>query len=222
MTSDACRELRSALGAFALANADPAEAIALQAHLDGCAGCRAELRALESVAAALTLADPARVMGEVPQPSAALATRVLDRVAVERDARRTRTRRRIALAAATVTAIAAAILALVLVVPGNSPGGTRVVFPTTAGVSASATLHSRAAGTEVAFRVSGLHVGDYYWLWVTGSDGDRIAAGTFRGTGSATTQLVMTAALPLQDARRLWVTDEHDKVVLDQDLPAPA
>ncbi len=88
--------------------------------------------------------------------------------------------------------------------------------------SAAATLHSRAAGTEVAFRVSGLHVGDYYWLWVTGSDGDRIAAGTFRGTGSTSTDLVMTAALPLKDARRIWVTDEHDKVVLDRQLPAPA
>ena len=32
----------------------------------------------------------------------------------------------------------------------------------------------------------------------------------------------MTAALPLSDARRIWVTDEHDKVVLDEQLPAPA
>ncbi len=222
MTSDACRELRSTLGAFALGRADPEEALPLRAHLDGCAECRTELRELASVAAALPLADPERVLGGAPRPSAALAARVSDRVAVERDARRTRTRRRVAVAAATATAIAAAMIVLVLVVPENSPGGTRVVFPTTAGVSAAATLRSRSAGTEVAFHVAGLHDGEYYWLWVTGADGDRIAAGTFRGTGPVATDLVMTAALPLTDARRIWVTDAHDEVVLDQHLLAPA
>ena len=41
MTADACREWRGALAAAALGRIDPAEAIALQAHLDGCAACRA-------------------------------------------------------------------------------------------------------------------------------------------------------------------------------------
>jgi hypothetical protein len=31
----------------------------------------------------------------------------------------------------------------------------------------------------------------------------------------------MTAAIPLADARRIWVTDDHDKVVLDERLLAP-
>jgi hypothetical protein len=214
--------MRPALGAFALGNADPAEALALRAHLDGCADCRAELRELASVAAALPLADPERVTGGPTQPSAGLANRVLDRLADERSTRRSRTRRRIAIAAATATAVAAAIIALVLVVPTDSPGGTHVVFPSKAGVSAAATLRARAAGTEVAFRVSGLHQGDYYWLWVTGDDGDRIGAGTFQGTGATPTNLVMTAAIHLSDARRIWVTDGHDRVVLDQRLAAPA
>jgi hypothetical protein len=213
--------MRPILGAYALGNADPAEALALRAHLEGCADCRAELRELQSVAAALPLADPTRVIGGLTQPSPALAKRVLGRVAAERTARRTRTRRRIVGAAATATAIAAAIIALVLVVPASSPSGTKVVFPGHSGVVAAATLRSNAAGTEVAFRVSGLHQGDYYWLWLTGDDGDRIAAGTFQGT-VATTNLTMTAALPLADARRIWVTDDHDRVVLDQRLPAPA
>jgi hypothetical protein len=222
MTSDSCRELRSALGAVALGGADPAEELALRAHLDGCADCRAELRELTSVAAALPLADPARVMGGgLPQPSDALAKRVLGRVAAERAARRTRTRRRIAVVAATASAIAAAIIAFVLVVPATSPAGTKVVFPAHAGVAAAATLRPSAGGTEVAFHVSGLHQGDYYWLWLTGDDGDRIAAGTFQGT-TTPANLVMTAALPVGDARRIWVTDSHDRVVLDQRLPAPA
>ncbi len=219
--SDACRELRAALGALALGNADPAEEIALRAHIEGCAECRAELRELSSVAAVLPRADIARVTHDPTAPPDELGARVLGRVAAERSARRTRTRRRVATAAASAVAIAAAIVALVLVAPGNSPG-TRVVFPATGGVSATATLHSRTAGTEVAFHVTGLHSGEYYWLWVTGADGDRIGAGTFQGTGPQSTDLVMTAALPLSAARRIWVTDDHDKVVLDERLPAPA
>ena len=96
------------------------------------------------------------------------------------------------------------------------------MFASKAGVSAAATLRPRAAGTEVAFHVSGLHEGEYYWLWLTGDDGDRIAAGHVPGHVGDPIDLVMTAALPLSDARRIWVTDEHNQVVLDQRLPASA
>ena len=221
MTSDQCRELRAALGAVALGGADPAEELALRAHLDGCAECRAELRELASVAAALPLVDPANLTSGLPQPAPSLAERVLGRVAAERTTRRARNRRRLAGAGAGLAAIAAAIVAIVLLVPGGgSTSGTRVVFASRSGVSAAATLRPRASGTEVAFHVSGLHDGDYYWLWLTGDDGDRIAAGTFRGTAGAA-DLVMNAGLPLSEARRIWVTDDHDRVVLDHLLPAP-
>jgi hypothetical protein len=219
MTSEACREYRAALGAVALGTADPGEELALQAHLDGCAACRTELRELTSVAAALPLADPTHVMGDLPQPPTELGHQVLGRLASERAAHRRRLRRRIAVAAATATAIAAAIVALVLVVPSsNSPAGTHVVFASRPGVSAVATLRSHDAGTEVAFHVSGLQAGDYYWLWLTGSDEHRIAAGTFQGT-TKPADLVMSAAIPLSEARRIWVTDAHDHVVLDYHLP---
>src|SRR5207253_10219509 len=127
MTSDACRELRAALGAVALGGADPAETLALRAHLDGCPECRAELRELTSIAAALPLADPARAAGGLTQPPPALAKRVLGRVAPARSARRTRARRRFALVASTSAAIAAAVVAFVLIVPGGAPSGRRVV-----------------------------------------------------------------------------------------------
>jgi anti-sigma factor RsiW len=50
MTSDACREWRGAIAAEALGEIEPAEAIALQAHLDACAVCRSELDDLAVVA----------------------------------------------------------------------------------------------------------------------------------------------------------------------------
>jgi anti-sigma factor RsiW len=128
MMSDACREMRAALGAAALGRADPAELLALNAHLDGCADCRAELRELTSVAEALPLADPSRIAGDSTRPPAELQAMVVHRVAGERTASRTRTRRRVAVAVATATAIAAAVVAVALVVPDHSPSGTKVVF----------------------------------------------------------------------------------------------
>lgn len=209
------------LGAVALGNADPAETLALRAHLDGCAECRTELRELTSVAAALPLADPARVTGGLPQPPPALAELVLGRVMAERTAHRRRTRARVVRFAAAAAAIAAAVVALVVLVPSHASSGTHVEFASTSGITAAATLRPLASGTEVAFHVAGLHAGEYYWLWLTGDDGHRIAAGTFRGT-TAPADLVMNAGLSLDETRRIWVTDEHDHIVLDQRLPAPA
>jgi hypothetical protein len=67
-------------------------------------------------------------------------------------------------------------------------------------------------------KVQGLNRGDYYWLWVTGKSGERIPAGTFRGSDRPL-DMRLTAALPLSKARRIWVTDEADQVVLDARVP---
>jgi len=218
MASDACREMRAALGAAALAGRDGADDVALRAHLDGCADCRAELRDLTSVARALPLPNPSRLEHAAPQPSPALAQRVLDDVARHRMQRRHRVGRRAVLGAAAACVAAAAVWAAVLLVPGGS-GGTDVPFPQTAGgVAAHATLRSNSAGTVVSFHVQGLHEGSYYWLWLTDEDGQRVAAGTFRGT-SRPVDLTMTAAVPLRDARRIWVTDKSNAVVFDTRLP---
>jgi putative zinc finger protein/anti-sigma-K factor RskA len=214
--SEACREWRAALGAAALGGTDPAGDLALRAHLDGCAQCRAELRELTSVAHLLPLTDPDGLPDALPQPSSALSARVLDRVARERQQRVRHRRRRVAAAAGAALLAAAAIVAVVMFVPSSS-SGTKVLFPTENGARASATLRARPAGTEVAFRVQGLHPGDYYWLWVTGDDGDRIPAGTFQGANGPV-NVTMTAAVPLQEARRVWVTDAQNNVVLDTHL----
>ena len=58
MRAEGCREWRTALGAYALGDLAASERAGLEAHLDGCAECRAELASLESVAPLLSLADP--------------------------------------------------------------------------------------------------------------------------------------------------------------------
>ncbi|HET9728614.1 MAG TPA: anti-sigma factor [Acidimicrobiia bacterium] len=212
---DQCRDLRGALGAAALGVTDN-EAVALQAHLEGCESCRAELAELRGVARALPLADLSHVRGALAEPSPELAGVVIDRITRERVAHRHRLRRRVAAIGGIAAALAAAVVAVVLLIPGaSSPAPTRIALTSSVhGVSARATMRAREAGTEVTFRVEGLHDGDTYWLWLTGDDGKRIAAGTFRGTDTRT-DLMMTSALPLRDVRRVWVTDAANDVVLD-------
>ena len=50
MRADPCREWRESLGAYALGQLADEEVPALEAHLEGCADCRAELDQLTTVA----------------------------------------------------------------------------------------------------------------------------------------------------------------------------
>jgi Putative zinc-finger len=219
VTTDACRDWRGALGAAALGDIGPAEEIALRAHLDGCPTCRAELRDLTAVAQALAVVPIERVTSAPVEPSRALADRVFARVVREREVRRGRRTRRVLVGAGTAAVAAAAVISLVLLAVGGGPAsGTNVVLKSAVGATASATLHEKSVGTEVDVRFAGLHPGEYYWLWLTGDDGHRIPAGSFSGS-SHSTEVQLMAAVPLSEARRIWVTDDHEAVVLDARLP---
>src|SRR5436189_6130973 len=108
--SDACRDVRGALGAAALGRIEPYEELALRAHLDGCPDCRAELRELTAVARSLPLADFTRVTEGASEPSRELGQNVVDRIDRERAIARRRIRHRVFAGAATAVAIAAAIV----------------------------------------------------------------------------------------------------------------
>ena len=64
---EGCHPYREQIGAFLLGKLDGGELEAMQAHLDGCPVCRAEVRELEPVVAALADADPDRIAGD-PRP----------------------------------------------------------------------------------------------------------------------------------------------------------
>ena len=218
---DPCRDLRGALAAAALGAIDPADEIALRAHLDGCAACREELRDLTLVARALAAVPLAAVDAAPAEPSGALGSRVLERLARERGAMHSRRLRRSFVGAGALASVAAAVIAAVLVIgAGGGPAGTRVVLPGVGNerATATATLRSKDAGTEVEMKVTGLHRGDYYWLWITDEDGRRLGAGTFQGSDHPI-EHQFTAAMPLSEARRIWVTDDNHQVVLDAPVP---
>jgi anti-sigma factor RsiW len=222
VTTDPCRDWRGALGAAALGVIDPIEEIGLRAHLDGCEACRAELRDLTAVAGALSAVSAASIVGAPPEPSGALAGRVLARVAEERVAKHRRRTRRIA-AGVGALAVAAAIVVGLLVATGTNtgPSGNRIAMTGPNGAKATAILRTQAVGTAIDVKVSGLDPHRYYWLWLTGDDEHRMAAGTFTGSNDPS-EIKLSAALPLNDARRIWVTDEDNQVVLDARIPASA
>ena len=192
------RDWRGALGAAALGVIDPAEEIGMRAHLDGCVvpGGVADLTA---VAKALT------AVGNGPhpppaEPSGTLGGRVLARVAHERDVRRKRHVRRLAVGVGALATIAAGIVGLVLVVGGPSnPPATSVAMAGTPGAHATALLRSEETGTAIDVKVSGLDPHRYYWLWLTGDDDHRMAAGTFMGSPQPS-DIRLMAAVPLDEA----------------------
>jgi hypothetical protein len=143
---------------------------------------------------------------------------VVERIAVARQhARARRWRRLVAAAAALLVVAGAGFGSFVVATRDDDRPATTVEFPSGGEATGRAELDARAEGTRVHLVADGFDDGDWYWLWLTGDDGDRVTAGTFRGT-DGTVDVTMTAALPLADARRIWVTDGDDAVVLDTTL----
>src|SRR6476646_2711379 len=105
MTAERCREWRESLGAHALGQLSAEESAALEAHLEGCPDCRAELESLAGVARLMPLADPER-FGTAPTPPPALADRIATTISAERRSERRR-RARLGLALSGATAAVA-------------------------------------------------------------------------------------------------------------------
>jgi len=216
VSSDECRAWRGGLAGRALGHPDADADAGLDAHCDGCPACRAELGELRAAAAAVALADPERLQGITATP--ALADRIVERVASAAVTIRRHKRKRLVLgvAGAALAVVAAVALALGLAWH-DTDETTRVELAGIDRIEASAALAARPWGTEVTLEVSGLDEDETYWLWLTGADGERVVAGSLTGTGEKT-RVVLGSALPADEARRIWMTDEADEVVLDAEI----
>ncbi|HEX6230033.1 MAG TPA: zf-HC2 domain-containing protein [Solirubrobacterales bacterium] len=181
MRSEACYEWRESLGAYALGQLPREERAGLEAHLDGCPDCRAELELLAPVARLLPKADPER-LGAAPAPPAALSDRVIAAIAADRRAtRRRKLRLGLAFSGATA-AIAAAVLAIFVLPVGDSgPPATRVSFESLPPkMKVGAKLEPREFGTEIHIYVKGAPAGALCRVFVVAEDGSRLSAGSFR------------------------------------------
>jgi anti-sigma-K factor RskA len=217
MTSEPCREWRGEIAALSLAEPGDPASIRTQAHVDGCADCRAALAELRRVTALLAHADPDRA-GEANEPPPDLAARILVEVRDERQRRKANRRRRAVLTFAAAAA-ALVLIALTVVSRGDDDPRLHEFTAVEAGATGRYALEANDQGTAVRLEHQGLDVDEIYWLWLTDDSGRRVSAGTFRGsTGEAS--LDLQSALPYDGAVRIWVTDEQDAVVFDAEVPA--
>ena len=148
---DGHRQLRELLGSHALGDLPPDLTSAVQAHLDGCASCRAELTEIAELSAELSLIDPDRLIG-LPTPPAGLGQRIRAAVAEERelvDARRARVarrqarasvRRRLLGAAAAVAVLSTGLGLGTLLARESGPAGPPAATPGFPAASPAATV----------------------------------------------------------------------------------
>jgi len=197
MKTDGCRELRESLGAYALGHLPEGERSGIEAHLEGCAGCRGELEQLAAIVRPMSLADPAR-FESAPQLPAALGARVAAKIARERLGRR---RRRLGLGLGLGGAAAAVATVLVLLVlPGeeaSDPGRIVTFASAPKGTEISAKLIPNAFGTEIHMYVKGVSSGTLCRVYLHGRDGTRFSAGSFRYRWGDGSYPVLSSALDL-------------------------
>jgi anti-sigma factor RsiW len=209
MTADHGREWRESLGAYALGHLSDDERAGLEAHLEGCPDCRAELESLTAVARLLPLADPEQ-LGTAPALPRGLGDRVMASIGGER--RRTKRRRfrfGFALSGATAAVAAAAILAIFILPGGGEEAPSQhVTFASLPQkMQIGARLEPRPFGTEVHVYVSGVRSGELCRVFLEAKNGTRLSAGSFRyrwgGEGS---QATLSSGLDLARTRAIGIS----------------
>jgi hypothetical protein len=143
---------RSPLAAYALGALDTEEAHAVDAHLAGCAECRAELAELNALEALLGEVPPEAFLDGPPEGGDLMLQRTLRRVRAER-AQASRPSR-LLMAAGTVGLVAAALAGGTLVGRATAPAVQAAPTPTVSSAAPTPTVSSAApttppAGTQV-------------------------------------------------------------------------
>jgi hypothetical protein len=202
-----CRDWRELLGVYALGQLEGDERAGLEAHLEGCAQCRAELALLEPVARMLPHADPER-FESAPQPPPELGARIAATIAGERKQTEKRHKRRLfgGLALGGATAASAAAVLAIFVLGGGSGGepAKQVTFASQ-GVTIDATLEPHAYGTEIRMYVHGVESGTLCKVSLEGPGGVSYPAGTFRYRWGEDSEAVLSSALDLSRTRAVVV-----------------
>jgi anti-sigma-K factor RskA len=192
------------LGAHATGGLEPAEAAALERHLEVCAHCRDEWVRLRATALLVPRAAP-----PFPVPRG-LERRTLDALADEEPAAPPLRRRRPARAVVAALAAAAVLMGGLVVVARNldsGPAGTLELDADLRSVAdpsleASATVRATPLGRTVALDSDTLPVlpgGRFYELWFVGpgdspASPNRISCGTFHPDESGRTHVMLHAA----------------------------
>jgi anti-sigma factor RsiW len=221
VTDPRCDHVHGLMALRAVGQLEPEDAVVLDAHLDGCAACRAEAFELAGVASALPMADPDRIGDDEPAP-AALSDAVLGQLQRDGNADRRRStrrrRRHWAAAGGVVGAVAAALVVLLVLVAtggsGSTPGRT-VALHGPHGVHASAVLVAEPWGTEVSLSESGQAPGEVMWLSMGSDYGNSSwVGGSYTTVANRSVSANFPCALPPDRITHLWVRDAKGRTVL--------
>ncbi len=228
MRTRPCRDWRISLGAYALGHLDEEERAGLEAHLEGCPECRAELASLGGVAALLPHADPVQ-FEQAPEPSPELGQRVVASIGADmKRARRRLLRRRwsFGLGAAGLAAAAATVLALVVFAGGSGQGSAPRQEITFAGLppgmEMAAMLEPHTFGTEIRVYVSGVRSGTLCKVFLRSDDGARYSAGSFRYRWGDDSEAVLSSGLDLSRTVAIGVRAGNRTFVAPVDSTATA
>lgn len=221
--------MRELLGAYVLDQLDDRERSSVQAHLDGCADCRGEVAELAPLVPALRSIDLTRLdrLGSPPSPPPELGEQIVAEIGAQHHRQARRRRSRTVLRRGAAGLVAAAALVGVFFLGGRllTPDGPATpaviamdVRQVSTGVSAQAGLVRHTWGTEVQLQATGLTSGGAYTVTFVRADGSRVPGGTFLGTGGNPLRCSLNAALPVESARQVLVTDAGGTLVIEADV----
>jgi predicted anti-sigma-YlaC factor YlaD len=211
-----CEVWRELLAAMVFDDLDEHELVALEAHLEGCAECRALAHELSETHAALALANPNAIRASEPVP-AALSASVLGTLRHEsRVARRRQvTNWSLSLAAAVVVV---AVLVGTMFAGGTAPQSSALRTEVLHGVgnaTAVAVLTPKSWGTSLHFRESGLPGRGQYTVSMRTADGSWWVAGTYRAINGGAVVATMACSVAARDITGVRVMNAAGAVVLD-------
>jgi hypothetical protein len=209
--------LRESLGALLLGQLPEPERATLQAHVDGCAECRAEMAEIAPLAGALRHVDPDR-LDTTPTPPPQLGEQIIGRAVAERRSGPYRG----ALMVAAGIVVAVLIGGGVGFVAGSStPGVPRepvTLVASDTAIDASATVVPHSWGVEITLDADGFAPGAVYRVVVVDDTGRAVDAGQFVGTGQARMLCNLNTSVLRAQAAGFDVLDTRGTVVLHGEL----
>jgi hypothetical protein len=225
VSGDAHRALREQVGAYALGQLSGERWRAVHAHLEVCAGCRADLDEIAPVAGLLDAArdtlSPDGLDGEDPAVGPPpLSPELLAEVRAASGAvpggRWPGPSSRLAAAAAVAIAVTAGGTGYLAASAGDDvplePVAVRALDPA---VRAEAGVIPHTWGMEVRLTATGFRDGQAYVVTVTDDAGRTVGAGEFLGTGDAAMVCNLNSSIRRADAALVQVAEPDGDVVLD-------
>ncbi|OLR91554.1 anti-sigma factor family protein [Actinokineospora bangkokensis] len=210
----------TSLGAYLLGALDPAERADFEAHLAGCADCRAELVRLSPLPGLLHRVGVEDFEDAVEPTAADLA--VVPAPAPAAPGRWARHRVLLSAAAAVVALAVGGVIGYSLLRAGDpaGPGVSWSATDSTSGVRADVQLIDRAWGTEVKLTLRDVPPGKPCKLVVRGRDGNREVAGWWSSSSLQDEVIPGSTSITRSAIDRVEVVTDDDRVLVD--VPAPA